>query len=122
MDDEVKSSAEEHPDWKQISADKSLLRLLEVLQSISHYYKSTQEPIYALMTIKSDMLKLKQEPNKSDHYYKDRFDGMIEVCEVHGILIHDDGGIIVALATENGASVSSLSNCRSRACLVANFV
>jgi hypothetical protein len=90
MDDELKSSAEEHPDWKQISADKSLLRLLEVLQSTSHHYKSTQEPIYALMTIKSDMLKLKQEPNQSVHNFKDRFDGMIEVCEVHGILIHDD--------------------------------
>ena len=98
MDDEVRASAEEHPDWKVINEDKSLLRILEVLQSTSHYYKSTLEPISALMTLKGDMMRIKQGKYESIIDYRERFDGMVEVCESHGINVHEDSGVLVVIA------------------------
>ena len=81
--------------WTTTYRNKNLLKLLEALQTSTFYYKASQDALF-------------QSLGQSVLDYYECFKSMMEIMVSLDLRVHDDEGILEAVAVDHGEDVASL--------------
>ena len=108
IDDEMKASIKQNPDYERAHNEKDVFALRRMLREVNFNYRRTEEPIKTLVTATKDMFLLRQNDSSLQEYYE-KFQAMRKVVEElsssdHGNPLVD---IICRETNKDPASLSS---------------
>ena len=69
-DDDMKSSMEEDPDFKQAHIDKDVIKLRTILKNVNFSYKKDKEPFKTLWQANKDFMNMRQHKSSVTEYYE----------------------------------------------------